>query len=90
MCVRSAMARFFLNIHDGSGFAEDPEGQDLADLDAARLQAIDGVRSLLSEEARHGRLDLFGSIEITDSNGATLLVVPFREAIDLHCNGQAT
>ena len=81
------MARFFLHINNGGGYAEDPEGQELADLDEAYRKAIDGVRSMLSEEARHGQLDLSGSIEIANGDGNILLVVPFREAVDLRLHG---
>jgi hypothetical protein len=76
------MARFYLNIRNG-GYSEDPEGCELPDLEAARAEAIDGVRSLLSEEARQGQLDLAAAIEITDGDGTVLLVVPFSEAVDL-------
>jgi len=76
------MARYYLNIRNG-GYSEDPEGQELPDLDAARAEAIDGVRSLLSEDARQGQLDLAAAIEITDGDGRLLLIVPFSEAVDL-------
>jgi hypothetical protein len=81
------MARFYLHINNGGGYAEDPEGQELADLDEAYRKAIDGVRSLLSEEAREGQLDLSGSIEIADCHGNILLIVPFTEAVDLRLRG---
>jgi len=84
------MARFYLHIRNGGGYAEDFEGQDLADLAAARIAAIDGVRSVLSEEARQGELDLCGSIEIADGDVNILLVVPFKEAVHLHLDGKAT
>ena len=77
------MARYFLHINNGGGYSEDTEGQELDDLDAARAAAIEGVRSLLSEEARHGQLDLSGRIEIADQDGNILLVVPFTEAVEL-------
>ena len=77
------MARFYLHIRNGGGFAQDPEGQELFNLAAARSAAIEGVRSLLSEEARQGELDLSGSIEIADEEGNILLIVPFSEAISL-------
>lgn len=83
------MARFYLHIRNGAGYAEDFEGQELPDLGAARIAAIDGVRSVLSEEARRGELDLCGSIEIADGDGNILLVVPFREAVHLHLDGTA-
>lgn len=77
------MAHFFLHINNGGGYSEDTEGQELEDLDAARAAAIEGVRSLLSEEARQGQLDLSGKIEIADADGNILLVVPFSEAVEL-------
>lgn len=77
------MSRYFLHIDNGGGFSEDPEGQELADLDAARAAAIEGVRSLLSEEARQGQLDLTGRIQIADAGGNILLVVPFSDAVEL-------
>jgi len=77
------MARYFLHINNGGGYSEDSEGQELADLDAARAAAIEGVRSLLSEEARQGQLDLSGKIEIADADGNILLTVPFSDAVEL-------
>jgi hypothetical protein len=77
------MTRFYLHINNGGGYSEDTEGQELDDLDAARAAAIEGVRSLLSEEARQGQLDLSGRIEIADGDGNILLIVPFSEAVEL-------
>ncbi len=77
------MARYFLHINNGGGYSEDPEGQECANLDAARAAAIEGVRSMLSEEARHGQLDLSGEIRIADAQGNILLVVPFSDAVEL-------
>ena len=81
------MARYFLHINNGGGYSEDTEGQELADLDAARAAAIEGVRSLLSEEARQGQLDLSGTIEIADADGNILLTVLFSEAVELRRHG---
>ena len=77
------MARYYLHIVNGGGYSEDPEGQELTDLEAARTAAIEGVRSMLSEEARQGQLDLAGRIEIADADGNILLSVPFSEAVEL-------
>ena len=77
------MARYFLHINNGGGYSEDVEGQELPDLDAVRAAAIEGVRSMLSEEARQGQLDLSGKIEIADGEGNILLVVPFCDAVEL-------
>jgi len=77
------MARYYLHINNGGGYSEDTEGQELPDLAAARMAAIEGVRSLLSEEARQGQLDLSGTIEIADADGNILLSVPFSDAVEL-------
>jgi len=82
------MPHFYLHIRNGGGYDEDPEGQELADLDAARLAAIDGVRSVLSEEMRQGRVDLTGAIEIADGDGNVLLIVHFRDAVQLKLDGR--
>jgi hypothetical protein len=81
------MARYYLHINNGGGYSEDTEGQELADLGAARTAAIEGVRSLLSEEARQGQLDLSGTIEIADADGNILLIVPFSDAVELRRHG---
>jgi len=77
------MAHYYLHISNGGGYSEDLEGQELPDLDAARASAIEGVRSLLSEEARQGQLDLSGRIDIADADGNLLLSVPFSDAVEL-------
>jgi hypothetical protein len=82
------MPHFYLHIRNGGGYDEDPEGQELPDLDAARLAAIDGVRSVLSEELRQGQVDLNGAIEIADDDGNILLIVPFRDAVQLKLDGR--
>lgn len=81
------MPRFFLHLRNHAGHIDDYEGQELADLEAARVQAIEGIRSLVSEEARHGVIDLRGSIEIADPRGNIVGVVTFSEAVKLRLNG---
>ncbi|TFI56592.1 hypothetical protein E2493_19505 [Sphingomonas parva] len=54
---------------------------DLPDLAAARKKAIEGVRSMLSDEIKTGRIDLAGRIEITDESGNLLAEIPFEEAV---------
>lgn len=77
------MPRFFLHICNRIGFAADEEGADLASLDAAVEQAKEGIRSILSDEAKKGRLDLNGRIEIADETGAVRRTIPFSEAFDI-------
>lgn len=75
------MPLYYLHIYNGSGFVEDSEGQELNDLDAARAEAVEGIRSVLASEVLKGSLDLRGRIEVVDGRGAVLAIVPFSEAV---------
>ena len=77
------MPRFFFNIRNGSGFTEDEEGRTLADAEEARREALKGARDLIADEAKQGRIDLAGSIDVTDEAGAPVLSVPFRDAVTI-------
>jgi hypothetical protein len=77
------MPRYFFQIHNGTGLTEDQEGRELPDLAAARAEAVSGIRSIVSEEALEGQLDLEGRIEIRDGSERTLLVVGFAEAFKI-------
>lgn len=63
--------------------APDDEGQDLDNLAAANLKAIDYARDLASAAVRQGRLDLKHRIDVEDESGSVLLTVTFADAIDL-------
>jgi len=63
--------------------APDDEGEELFNLAAAHLKAIDYARDLASSSVRQGRLDLKHRIDIEDDAGKILMTVTFGEAIDL-------
>lgn len=77
------MPRFFFHISNGNGNTPDEEGLELADQAAAVVIAIDSIRSMVAEEARQGRVDLRGHIELRDDDDNVLLVVPFDDAIEV-------
>jgi len=81
------MARFYLHLTNGGGRAPDEEGVELADADAAAARAVEGIRSILADEAKTGRLDLDGRIEIADEGGAIVRVVPFGDALEIRPGG---
>ncbi len=78
------MPRFYLHLYNDLGAVPDEEGEVLADLDDARERALKAIRDILSEEAKQGRIDLRGRIEISGDDRRPLAVVPFAEAIELH------
>jgi hypothetical protein len=63
--------------------APDDEGQEVDNLAAAHLKAIDYARDLASAAVRQGRLDLKHRIDVEDHSGKVLLTVTFADAIDI-------
>jgi hypothetical protein len=76
------MPLYFFNVHHDGRVTNDPEGEELPDLVAARVEAVSAVRDIAAELVGNGDLlDMSGRIEITDEGGETLLNVPFRDAL---------
>jgi hypothetical protein len=76
------MPRYYRHIRQGEQQTPDLEGIELPDLDAARAEAIDGIRDILAGAVRQGQDDwLMDAIVITDSLGQELMIVPFIEAL---------
>jgi hypothetical protein len=74
------MPRYFFHIRRGSDFEDkDPDGEDLADLEAARAKAVQIARDYWEDwpDAETGMV-----IDIADEAGQTVLTVPFSDAID--------
>lgn len=77
------MPRFFFHIHNGHGLTSDDVGTDLASQSAAQALAIDSIRSMISEDARKGLIDLTGRIHVNDGADNLLVAVGYAEAFDL-------
>jgi len=75
------MPHFHLNLRNATVDASDEEGVTVANLDEARDRAIAGIRGFLSHELAIGVLDLRGQIDITDDSGASVMTVPFSDAV---------
>lgn len=63
------MPRFHLDIIDGDISIADEEGIERPDRDAARLEAVKGLRSIIASEIAEGRLNLAYRIVIKDGSG---------------------
>ena len=75
------MPRYYFHIQDGTGRIVDDEGSEHADLDAARDEAVESARELMSQAALVGRDANHRVFHIAAENGMTLLELPFRDAI---------
>lgn len=79
------MPRYFFNLRYGPGpdkLAVDPEGEELAGLDAARARALDAARDLIARTRMHSVRDWFVcTFEIEDADCTLLLTVPFGATV---------
>jgi hypothetical protein len=76
------MARYFFHLRDGDTLLpDDTEGEELPDLEAVRVYAIESARDLLSEAALGGKAaSLHQQIEVVDASGRTVLTMPVGNA----------
>lgn len=77
------MPRYFFNVSNGHGLTQDEEGIDLEDQAAAQRMAMDSIRSIISEEARKGSLDLDGYVDVLDGAANRLARIQFPEAFTI-------
>ena len=84
VAVRSGdVQHYYFHLHNSIGFVPDQEGKLCPDLKEAREQAVRDIRSIISEEAKEGVIDLNGRIEIAGTDGEILRVVQFAQAFEL-------
>jgi len=69
------MPRYFFHVRDSDSFSPDTEGQELADLAAARREAINANREILGEKLLHGGALNNRQIQIADESGAVLFTL---------------
>ena len=75
------MARYFFDLHNGSGLTRDEEGRELEDNNEARREALVGMRSVLGAEVANGSIDLDGRMEVLNENREILFTIPFSDAV---------
>lgn len=79
------MARFFFNVRHRpgtGGLAEDHEGDELADVTAAREHALTVARDLIARGRNEMIRDwMVCSFEIVDEQGQLVLTVPFSDTV---------
>jgi hypothetical protein len=79
----SIMQKLFFHLNECGASVLDEEGVEVGDLSQARLRALREARQIMSADVAAGKLCLDCHIFVTDDRGATLLVVPFREALEI-------
>ena len=77
------MPLYFFHIKEGGDVLYDEDGSDHPDLEAAREEAIEGIRQIISAAVLAGNpLRLERRMLVDDQAGHTLLKVMFRDAVD--------
>lgn len=79
------MSRYYLNLRYGQGLdklAVDPEGDELANDEAARQHALQEARGLIAGPRSFAVRDWFVcAFEIQDENARHVLTVPFSDLV---------
>jgi hypothetical protein len=73
----STIPRYFFHVRDNNNFAEDLEGEEFSNLDAAVNEASEVARELLAERVRTGRSVWGCTIELVDAGGSVLKSLPW-------------
>ena len=77
------MPHFYLDVCNTQADSPDEQGREFADLEAARADAIAGIRSILRDEVLEGRMDLNGEVRILDADRRLVMIVPYAEAVSI-------
>ena len=76
-----AMARFFFNVRGGADLSCDREGQECANAEAARREAVRSGREMMGERLLHGGALNNRQIEITDETGHVVDVLTISDVV---------
>ncbi len=74
---------FYFNICDVGGFCEDDEGRELPSAEAAKAEAVRGLRDLMAGTIQTGEINLACFIEIEDESRELIATVSFEDAVTL-------
>ena len=77
------MPRYYLHLHNRTGFTRDDEGLELPDVAAARNEAVRSIRSILSSEVLDGQIDFDGRLDIAGEDEEVVASVSFADAVQL-------
>jgi hypothetical protein len=77
------MAKYFMNLRDGTEELLDPEGGEYESMDALRKSVLMTVRDLMCGDLVAGVLDFRFRIDAEDADGAIVYSLPFKHAVSI-------
>lgn len=75
------MTQFYFDSRRGVDIVYDTEGQDYPNLVAAVANAVVTARESIAHQARDGKLDMDGQIDICCPLGTRVTSISFKEAV---------
>jgi hypothetical protein len=77
------MAIYYFHLRDGSDVLLDPEGRELADMEAIIEAALHEARGILAADLQIGRLKLDQMIDVEDKVGEVVHRLRFADAVTI-------
>jgi hypothetical protein len=77
------VARYYMQLRDGSEQMLDPDGIEYADLDELKKKVLIAVRELISEDVKGGLIDLRFRIDAEDHEGTIVYTLAFAQAVNI-------
>jgi hypothetical protein len=78
------MPRYFLHLRDGTDETLDPEGSEIADMEALRRVVLHNARDVIGGEIKSGGImDLRFRIDAEDAAGNVVYTLPFAHAVNI-------
>lgn len=82
------MARYYFHYLASGNRVADPEGSELENLEAARMEVLEALRELWAAAILLGNDLGEGRVEVTDGSSAVLLTIQFEEALPVRFQTQ--
>jgi hypothetical protein len=73
----------YFHLRDGTDVLLDPEGRDVADLDAIPQIALHEARAIIAADARDGQILLDQRIDVEDEAGQLVHRLHFADAVTI-------
>ncbi len=77
------MARYYMQLRDGTDHLLDPDGIEYADIDVLKKKVLVAVRELISEDVKGGVIDLRFRIDAEDRDGMIVYTLDFADAVNI-------
>jgi hypothetical protein len=77
------VARYYMQLRDGTEQLLDPDGIEYADMDDLRKKVLIAARDLISGDAKGGVIDFRFRIDAEDREGVIVYTLGFAEAVQI-------